>query len=39
MSEKEKLREQLAHSDRVMSLLSSSADEALSIVRQRNLLQ
>jgi len=39
MSEKEKLREQLAHSDRVMSLLSSSADEALSIVRQRDLLQ
>jgi hypothetical protein len=39
MSEIEKLREKLAHSDRVMARLSSSADEALCIVRQRDLLQ
>jgi hypothetical protein len=39
MSENEKLREQLAVSDRLMACLSSSADEALCIVRQRRLLQ
>ena len=34
----EKLREKLAHANRVFERLASSADEALCIVRQRELL-